>query len=93
LLADLQYAQAMNDSFARAIDHFNAEDYREALPAFEERWSAERTEFLRGLIQLCCSPSSGCAVCYNPSDQQDDLHECEGGHAWRTMSTRRSRRS
>ena len=43
----------MTDPFTRAIEHFNAEEYREALLAFEELWAAERTEFLRGLIQLC----------------------------------------
>jgi hypothetical protein len=43
----------MTDPFVRAIDHFNVEEYREALLAFEELWAAERTEFLRGLIQLC----------------------------------------
>ncbi|NOK58627.1 MAG: hypothetical protein GFH27_549279n433 [Chloroflexi bacterium AL-W] len=36
----------------RAIDHFNAEDYRAALLAFEERWHTERSDFLRALIQL-----------------------------------------
>jgi hypothetical protein len=43
----------MTNPFARAVGHFNAEEYREALLAFEECWGAERTEFLRGLIQLC----------------------------------------
>jgi len=43
----------MNDPFARAIAHFNAEDYRAALLAFEERWHADRSGFLRALIQLC----------------------------------------
>jgi hypothetical protein len=43
----------MTDPFTRAIENFNAEAYREALLAFEECWAAERTEFLRGLIQLC----------------------------------------
>jgi Domain of unknown function (DUF309) len=43
----------MTESFTRAIDHFNAEEYRAALLAFEELWAAERSEFLRGLIQLC----------------------------------------
>jgi hypothetical protein len=43
----------MNDSFTRAIAHFNAEEYREALLAFEELWHAERSDFLRALIQLC----------------------------------------
>ncbi|HEU5097706.1 MAG TPA: DUF309 domain-containing protein [Roseiflexaceae bacterium] len=42
----------MNDPFIRAIDHFNAEEYREALLAFEQRWHAERSDFLRALIQL-----------------------------------------
>ncbi|NJK81229.1 MAG: DUF309 domain-containing protein [Chloroflexaceae bacterium] len=36
----------------RAIHLFNAEHYREALLAFEERWHAERSDFLRGLINL-----------------------------------------
>jgi hypothetical protein len=43
----------MTDSFTRAIAHFNAEEYREALLAFEERWVIERGEFLRALILLC----------------------------------------
>jgi hypothetical protein len=43
----------MNDPLARAIAHFNAEDYRAALLAFEERWHAERSDFSRALIQLC----------------------------------------
>jgi hypothetical protein len=42
----------MNDPFSRAITHFNAEEYREALLAFEEQWHAERSDFLRALIQL-----------------------------------------
>ena len=42
----------MRDPFVRAIDHFNAEEYREALLAFEERWHTERSDFLRALIQL-----------------------------------------
>src|SRR5262245_21667604 len=41
------------DPFVRAIGHFNAEEYREALLAFEERWSGERSNFLKALIQLC----------------------------------------
>jgi hypothetical protein len=44
---------AMTDPFTRAVERFNAEEYREALLAFEERWATERSEFLRGLIQLC----------------------------------------
>ena len=43
----------MNDSLTRAIAHFNAEEYRAALLAFEECWHAERSDFLRTLIQLC----------------------------------------
>jgi hypothetical protein len=43
----------MNDAFTRAIGHFNAEQYREALLAFEQRWHADRSDFLRALIQLC----------------------------------------
>jgi hypothetical protein len=43
----------MTDPFTRAIAHFNAEDYRAALLAFEQRWHAERSDFLRALIQLC----------------------------------------
>jgi Domain of unknown function (DUF309) len=46
-------ANTMNDPFTRAITHFNAEEYREALLAFEERWHADRSGFLRALIQLC----------------------------------------
>ena len=38
--------------FAQAIAHFNAEEYRDALLAFEQCWFAERSDFLRGLIQL-----------------------------------------
>jgi hypothetical protein len=41
------------DAFDRAIAHFNAEAYRDALLAFEQCWLADRNEFLRGLIQLC----------------------------------------
>jgi len=44
--------QHTTDPIARAVSHFNAEEYREALLAFEEHWKAERTEFLRALIQL-----------------------------------------
>ncbi len=36
----------------RAITHFNAEDYRAALLAFEERWASERSDELRALILL-----------------------------------------
>jgi hypothetical protein len=43
----------MADPFTRAVAHFNAEEYRAALLAFEERWVVERSDFLRGLIQLC----------------------------------------
>lgn len=43
----------MNEAFARAIAHFNAAEYREALLAFEECWRTERSAFLRALIQLC----------------------------------------
>jgi len=43
----------MMNAFERAIAHFNAEEYREALLAFEELWAAERSDFLRALIQLC----------------------------------------
>jgi hypothetical protein len=43
----------MNDPFTRAMTHFNAEEYREALLAFEERWHAERSDLSRALIQLC----------------------------------------
>ena len=43
----------VDDPFSRAVAHCNAEEYREALLAFEERWAAERGDFLRGLIQLC----------------------------------------
>src|SRR5215210_210433 len=42
----------MNDPLTRAITHFNAEEYRPALLAFEERWHTERSDFLRALIQL-----------------------------------------
>lgn len=43
---------ASQDPLARAIGHFNAEQYREALLAFEERWHTERSAVLRALIQL-----------------------------------------
>jgi Domain of unknown function (DUF309) len=43
----------MSDSLSRAIAHFNAEEYRAALLIFEERWQAERSDFLRALVQLC----------------------------------------
>ena len=42
----------MSDPLTRAIAHFNAEEYRAALLAFEERWYAERSDLLRALIQL-----------------------------------------
>ena len=42
----------MKDAFEQGIAHFNAEAYRDALLAFEECWFADRSEFLRGLIQL-----------------------------------------
>lgn len=41
-----------DDPFARAIEHFNAEEYREALLAFEQRWVVERDDFVKALIQL-----------------------------------------
>src|SRR5262245_3860927 len=43
----------MSDPLNRAIAHFDVEEYREALLALEERWAVERSDFLRGLIQLC----------------------------------------
>jgi hypothetical protein len=46
-------ASAPDASLKRAIEHFDAEEYREALLAFEARWVAERSDFLRALIQLC----------------------------------------
>jgi hypothetical protein len=46
-------SRTVTDPITRAIDHFNAEEYREALLAFEERWHAERGDFLRAMIQLC----------------------------------------
>jgi hypothetical protein len=42
----------MNDPLARAVAHFNAQEYREALLAFEQIWHAERSDFLRALIQV-----------------------------------------
>jgi hypothetical protein len=42
----------MTDPLTRAITHFNAGQYREALLAFEERWHGERSDVLRALIQL-----------------------------------------
>jgi ribosomal protein S18 acetylase RimI-like enzyme len=42
----------MTDPIARAIAHFDAEEYRDALLAFEERWHAERSDVLRACIQL-----------------------------------------
>jgi hypothetical protein len=44
--------QHTTNPITRAVSHFNAEEYRDALLAFEERWKAERTDFLRALIQL-----------------------------------------
>lgn len=38
--------------FALAVEHFNAERFRDALLTFEECYFAERTNFLRGLIKL-----------------------------------------
>jgi hypothetical protein len=49
----LEASNALFSSYHRAIAHFNAEEYREALLAFEERWAGERSDFLRALIQLC----------------------------------------
>lgn len=40
------------DAFARAVAHFNAEEYRDALLAFEQCWFADRNDFFRGLIQV-----------------------------------------
>lgn len=40
------------EQLARGMAHFNREEYRDALLAFEERWHGERTDFLRGLIQV-----------------------------------------
>jgi hypothetical protein len=45
-------SRTMNDPFSHAVAHFNAQEYREALLAFEELWHAERSDFLRALIQL-----------------------------------------
>jgi hypothetical protein len=42
----------MTDPITRAIAHFDAEEYRDALLAFEERWHAERSDVLRACIQL-----------------------------------------
>jgi ribosomal protein S18 acetylase RimI-like enzyme len=42
----------MADPLACAIARFNAEEYRDALLAFEERWHAERGDVLRACIQL-----------------------------------------
>jgi hypothetical protein len=42
----------MTDPLTRAVAHFDAEEYRDALLAFEERWHAERSDVLRALIQL-----------------------------------------
>jgi hypothetical protein len=43
----------MNSAFEQAVAYFNAESYRDALLAFEECWFEDRSDFLRGLIQLC----------------------------------------
>ncbi len=43
----------MKQAFDDGIAHFNAESYRDALLAFEECWFEDRSDFLRGLIQLC----------------------------------------
>lgn len=37
----------------KALAHFNAEEYREALLLFEQQWHAERSGVLRAMIQLC----------------------------------------
>lgn len=42
----------MKCAFEQGIVHFNAEAYRDALLAFEECWFEDRSDFLRGLIQL-----------------------------------------
>ena len=42
----------MKHAFEQGIAHFNAEAYRDALLAFEECWFEDRSDFLRGLIQL-----------------------------------------
>jgi hypothetical protein len=39
--------------FALAVEHFNAERFRDALLAFEQCYFADRSDFLRGLIKLC----------------------------------------
>ena len=39
--------------FALAVEHFNAERYRDALLTFEQCYFADRSNFLRGLIKLC----------------------------------------
>jgi hypothetical protein len=48
-----QPATHPTDAFNDAIAHFNAEAYRDALLAFEQCWFEDRSDFLRGLIQLC----------------------------------------
>jgi hypothetical protein len=51
----------MNDPFTRAIAHFNAEEYRAALLAFEERWQAARCA-AKGWTWTRCEPiSPACA--------------------------------
>lgn len=42
----------MNEPFDLAIEYFNRESYRDALLAFEECWFDDRSDFLRGLIQV-----------------------------------------
>jgi hypothetical protein len=39
-------------AIARGVARLNAEEYREALLAFEEAWHADRADGLRALIQL-----------------------------------------
>lgn len=39
-------------AFVQAVALFNDEAYRDALLAFEEIWFVERSDFLKGLIQL-----------------------------------------
>lgn len=41
-----------NATLMIAIAHFDAEEYRDALLAFEEIWKVERSDLLRALVQL-----------------------------------------
>ena len=53
-----------NDSIDRAIAHFNAGAYRDALLAFEERWFVDRSDFWKALIGQAAQESVHAVVEY-----------------------------